>query len=221
MNSMPTPLAISNIKLSEILHELMLEQRLNVLQLSKKTGLATTTIKRMLSHIDANPTLDSLFQLSSFFNISIAQLIGIEPRQKLSSSSTIQVAQVPVLSWHQIDTWSINPSKHQQDPATRFVITDAAVSKSAYALIMEGTSMEPKFLDGHILICDPVLEPQNGNYVIITHSGNKLPQLKQLLMDGSDWYVKSLNPAFNKTAMVYLDNAYKIWGVVVQSKMNF
>jgi SOS-response transcriptional repressor LexA len=212
---------IDNNKLPEILAELMDEQHLNILQLSKKTGLATTTIKRMLSSVDANPTLDSLCQLATFFDVSINQLIGLEPHKNAFSSSAIQISQLPILSWQQISTWTANSDEIHNNSLQKMVITDVAVSQSAYALIMEGTSMEPKFLDGHILICDPNVQPQNGNYVIITHSGNALPQLKQLLMDGSDWYVKSLNPAFNRTAMVYLSEDFTIWGTVVQTKMNF
>lgn len=52
--------------------------------------------------------------------------------------------------------------------------------------------MEPNFPDGVILIIEPDLDYQPGDYVI-AKNGDHEATFKQLIKDGADWYLKPIN----------------------------
>ena len=80
-----------------------------------------------------------------------------------------------------------------------------------YALRVIGDSMEPEFLDGHILIVDPALPPQHGAYVIIDYQGETT--FRQFIVENGRKYLKALNSAY---PVVELVEKYSVRGVVVQ-----
>ncbi len=55
--------------------------------------------------------------------------------------------------------------------------------------------MEPEFLAGMVLIVEPDLDPQPGDYVI-AKNGDGETTFKQLVKDTGDWYLKPLNPRY-------------------------
>lgn len=80
-----------------------------------------------------------------------------------------------------------------------------------YALRVIGDSMEPEFLDGHILIVDPAMPPQHGAYVIIDYQGETT--FRQFILEDGKKYLKALNSAYPAVELV---ENYSVRGVVVQ-----
>ena len=80
-----------------------------------------------------------------------------------------------------------------------------------YALRVIGDSMEPEFLDGHILIVDPAMPPQHGAYVIIDYQGETT--FRQFIVENGKKYLKALNDAYPAVELV---ENYSVRGVVVQ-----
>lgn len=80
-----------------------------------------------------------------------------------------------------------------------------------YALMVIGDSMEPEFLDGHILIVDPAMPPQHGAYVIIDYQGETT--FRQFIVENGRKYLKALNEAYPAVELV---ESYSVRGVVVQ-----
>lgn len=80
-----------------------------------------------------------------------------------------------------------------------------------YALRVIGDSMEPEFLDGHILIVDPAMTPQHGAYVIIDYQGETT--FRQFIVENGRKYLKALNGAYPAVELV---ENYSVRGVVVQ-----
>lgn len=80
-----------------------------------------------------------------------------------------------------------------------------------YALRVIGDSMEPEFLDGHILIVDPAMSPQHGAYVIIDYQGETT--FRQFIVENGRKYLKALNSAYPAVELV---ENYSVRGVVVQ-----
>ncbi len=75
-----------------------------------------------------------------------------------------------------------------------WVSTTAPVKDHTYALRVTGDSMEPEFPEGMILIVEPELEPQAGDFVIVRLDGDVT--FKQLVQDSGEWYLKPLNPRY-------------------------
>lgn len=55
--------------------------------------------------------------------------------------------------------------------------------------------MEPDFKEGAILIVEPDMEAQPGDFVI-AKNGDEETTFKQLVKDAGDWYLKPLNPRY-------------------------
>lgn len=80
-----------------------------------------------------------------------------------------------------------------------------------YALRVIGDSMEPEFLDGHILIVDPAMPPQSGAYVIVDYRGETT--FRQFVVEDGRKFLRALNNAYPTVELV---EAYTVRGVVVQ-----
>lgn len=100
--------------------------------------------------------------------------------------------------------------------ADEWVSCSVPVKDHTFALRVEGDSMEPRFAEGMILIVEPDMSPQPGDFVIAKNGDNEAT-FKQLVRDGGDSYLKPLNPRY---PMKPLGSAQVI-GVVRQVLENF
>lgn len=81
------------------------------------------------------------------------------------------------------------------DGGEELIATSVPVKRHTFALRVTGDSMEPEFLAGMILIIEPELEPNPGDYVVAKNGGDETT-FKQLVSDGGDWYLKPLNARY-------------------------
>jgi len=84
---------------------------------------------------------------------------------------------------------------HAGDGGMEGVATTAPIKAHTFALRVAGDSMSPRFVEGMILIVEPELDPQPGDFVI-SKNGSEETTFKQLMRDGSEWYLKPLNPQY-------------------------
>ena len=68
------------------------------------------------------------------------------------------------------------------------------INRHTFGLRVSGDSMEPDFPEGLVLIVEPDLDPVPGDYVIAKNGD--AATFKQLIRDGSDWYLKPINPRY-------------------------
>ncbi len=73
--------------------------------------------------------------------------------------------------------------------------TTVPVNRRTFALRVVGDSMEPDFTEGMLLIVEPEMDPQPGDFVIAKNGGEETT-FKQLAQDGGDWYLKPLNARY-------------------------
>ncbi|BBB14613.1 peptidase S24-like domain protein [Candidatus Rickettsiella viridis] len=202
----------SENKLNDILEYLMKEQRINTQQLHKHTGVSLSTLKRLRLNKENNPTVASLVPIAQYFNISVDQLIGIDPLEK--NSRLQNEITVPIIEWE-------NASNPQKDKCKQsfapLLVTDMALSQHSYALLIKEQQWN-NFLPGSLLIVDPHLTPNNRDFLIITEEKLQLPQLYQLLIFKSKLYLKTSDCA--SEIIPFTDN-YKNLGVVIQIRMNY
>lgn len=81
---------------------------------------------------------------------------------------------------------------HPGDGGVELIATSVPVHRHTFALRVEGDSMEPEFREGMILIVEPELDPQPGDYVIARNGDNETT-FKQLVRDAGEWFLKPLN----------------------------
>ena len=75
------------MNLLENLDKLMERKKLNRTELAKEVGIAPSTINSWYSRGCENVTLKALMKISTYFNISIEELVNQKPVQELTFSS--------------------------------------------------------------------------------------------------------------------------------------
>lgn len=99
------------------------------------------------------------------------------------------------------------------DPGAEFKATECGGGES-FALRVLGTSMEPEFLEGEIIIIEPEGLARDGAYVLAWHRDEWI--FRQLCREGAGWRLHALNPAF---ADVSMDDLGAVRGVIIQKAL--
>ena len=97
-------------------------------------------------------------------------------------------SKIPLLTWEQACAYP-NIDLHS---ITDYSFIDIQVSKKAFAIKMLGSSMEPLFPEAQFLTFEPENKPKDRDYVLAVVAAANMV-FKQLLIDGKDYYLKSLN----------------------------
>lgn len=139
----------------------------------------------------------------------IVNLTNVEP-------ATIK-GSVPLVSWVQAGDFSEAIDLYQPGHAEEWIDTTVAIKQHTFALRVFNDSMEPDFPPGTILIVEPEMDALPGDYVIAKNGDNEAT-FKQLIRDGSDLYLKPLNPRY---PMKKVDDKVRIIGVVRSAERKF
>ncbi|MCW0310513.1 putative HTH-type transcriptional regulator [Pantoea ananatis] len=73
---------------------------------------------------------------------------------------------IPILSYVQAGLWTESQEYRSYDGGMSYLLVDDDVSNNAFALIIEGDSMAPKFNAGDKIIVDPEVYPVPGDFVV-------------------------------------------------------
>lgn len=120
------------------------------------------------------PGIHRLPQLAALYNQTLEGLIGFVSKGRAKRIG------VPVVSYVQAGEWK--PAKDGiQFDAERFVSSDVPVSEFAFALEIEGKSMEKRFSEGDVIIVEPLrmLDPQIGDFVVAKENADHKATFKQ------------------------------------------
>lgn len=119
----------------------------------------------------------------------------LDMEQNTSTGPDIRGA-VPLLSDVQAGMYKeFVDNGHPGDGGQELIPTSVPVGRHTFALRVSGDSMAPDFLEGSILIVEPELSPQGGDFVI-AKNGSDETTFKQLVKDGADWYLKPINSRY-------------------------
>jgi len=105
---------------------------------------------------------------------------------------------------------------HPGDGGAEAIPTTVQINKHTFALRVVGDSMEPRFTEGMILIVEPEMEANPGDFVI-AKNGDEETTFKQLIKDGPDWFLKPLNDRYPIKPL----GESQIVGVVRAASLNF
>lgn len=102
---------------------------------------------------------------------------------------------VPLISWVQAGDWAHAADLLAPGEAFEWIDTTVTIQAHTFALRVTGDSMEPDFPAGMILVVEPEMDAQPGDFVIVKN-GDDEATFKQLVRDGADLYLKPLNPRY-------------------------
>ena len=210
-------------KLHKVLSKLMSEVGINEAELARKASMPQPTLHRILSGATKSPRGTSLAPLANFFSVTINQLIGVDelPSDRVAGTHNSRIygwTPIPVISWKQAAVWQQFQHELREHSWKDWTSTDLSVSDAAFAVIVNSDAMSPTFNEGTTLIVEPNLEAVNRDYVIVALTDHENATFRQLLIDGDDKYLKSINDEFRTMQM---DQSNYIVGTLVQSRMDY
>lgn len=207
-------------RIGENISSLMTHCAIDATELARETGLPTSTISRLRSNVtEFSPNISSLLPIARYFQITVSQLIGEEalPQDICGTfkPSFVKKQLIPLIEAKNIYDYFI--SNHLIESS--FIETDLLVSNKAFACYVQGSAMEPTFLDKSLLIVEPGIVTENLDYVLAVSTQKKL-LFRQLLTDGEERYLKPLNPFFTDFININKEQ-FQIIGPIVQLRKNF
>ena len=211
------------LSIKSVISHLMKSTGTTPKQLSVNTGLAYTTVLRICNEENSNPTADSLTKISSFFNITVTQLMGHEPLNHDGSytPNSENWLSVPLISFSQATNWPDNRQSIQENIDDNFILTDIETHDEMFAIKVPDDRLEPKFPRDTLLIFDPRKKPQHKDFALLLENEQPQPNFRQLLVDGPDLYSLSVNPLFSPDQMTKVLNTTRVIGVLAQAKSTF
>lgn len=213
--------------LSLNLKTLMSLSQINASELARRTGIAQPIIHRLSTGQNTNPKLATIKPIARYFMVSISQLIGEEPLPndqsflRIGSEHRSGWNRVPLISWKDAIKWPDALPTYQNSNNAVYISTDANVSKMAYSLVIKGCAMEPLLPQGSTIIVEPKRNPNNRDFVVVHLQGEEEARLKQIIIDGNDRYLKSLNPDLEEVKIGQLSSNDLFLGVMTQAKVDF
>jgi SOS-response transcriptional repressor LexA len=184
----------------------------NAYDLFDKSGVPQPTIQRFLTGKHGDPRSETVRKLARGLNISEAELRGftaqgrtatdIEKNNNLNTlegnidaNNKIQIqGQVPLISWVQAGGYNEAIDLYEPGYGEDLVNVTVQVGRHTFALRVVGDSMEPEFFEGEMIVVEPDMQFENGDFVI-AKAGNDATFKKVTKVDG-DWYLKPLNGTY-------------------------
>jgi SOS-response transcriptional repressor LexA len=122
------------------------------------------------------------------------------------------LGQVPLISNITAGNWCEAVDNFHPGDAEEWIPCPARHSKNAYALRVTGSSMEPKFREGEIIVVDP--EIASSPYVVAKKVNSNEVTLKQLVMECGECYLKAVNPHWPEP-IIKMTEDWVICGTVI------
>lgn len=202
--------------ISSNLKKLLARENINASTLGRTINVAQPSLHRLISGKNNNPTLSSLRPIADFFNVTVSQLIGEDTLNfDGSNSSRTVLSYVPLIDWTDL----VAVANGSGDPQSKETVsTDASVSEQAYAFEVNHGGLEPTFPKGSKVVIDLNRDYSHGDFVLVVGANEGQPQIRQIVSDGADIYLRSPNPVLSQMKMNQLTADDQVLGVVVQVK---
>jgi len=120
---------------------------------------------------------------------------------------------LPLISWVQAGSFSEVMDNFQPGQAEEWLPCPFSSGENAFALTVNGPSMEPEYKDGDIIYVDPDRQPINGSHVVVRLAQSNEATFKKLVMDGGKVYLQALNPDWPER-IIQINGDAEIVGVV-------
>ncbi|WP_354686658.1 S24 family peptidase [Cupriavidus necator] len=122
---------------------------------------------------------------------------------------------IPLISWVQAGNWSDVVKAFTEEDAEEWLPALRAIGKRAFALRVEGQSMEPMFRHGEIIYVDPEVQAEHGKYVVVQLDDEPQATFKSLVIEGGQKFLRPLNPDWPGPKFLPINGNATIIGVVV------
>lgn len=156
--------------------------------------------------------------------LDLAKALGCSPDWLLNGRNIMPLAEistrrVPVLSYVQAGNLTEEKGITDMEGELEYVLADSTVHESCFALRIDGDSMQPEFIEGDIVIIDPELSPQPGEF-IVAQNENHAATFKKYRPAGTNvsaFELVPLNPDY--PIISSLNSKLRLIGVMVEHRI--
>ena len=199
----------SHLLLAQTLNDLIeRDNKLSPAALARALGIPTNKITRILNGDVTDPKASTLLQIANYFDISIEQLLGLEPiiRQGEAESQQTATRSLPVFEFSQ---------EASKAPKEWYRWAENEVDGDYYALAIDTDLYEPTFPQNSLLIINPNIEPDDRSYIIIKKADDtSYCSIKKYVLEGHQVYLYPINPKL--PVEVFDKNLHTIAGVILE-----
>lgn len=201
------------------------ELDLNQRKISELLDISPAGVNLYLRGINAL-NLNFAAQMAGLLNVPISDFskrLAREADQLTSAASTSEgpelKGKVPLISWVQAGNWMEIANACEPGAAEMYYYCPVPHGPNTFALHVRGSSMENpygrhSFYDGDIIFIDPDKCADHNSLVVVKLDESNEATFKQLIVEGSDHYLKALNPAL-LIPMQKINGAANGCGVVI------
>ena len=198
---------------------------LNNIELGKVLGVSGPMIS-YYNNAKRLPSMKQAVGMADKLNVNVdwlltgnyTKVVGQTSGGTAEALSTISnVKTFPVIKWSEVARWS--GSMNNQAVNRQSKQTALPVSGNCFWLEVKSESMNPVFNVGDKVLVDADMTPTNKSYVLVS-SGGADYSIKQLIIDGGDLFVKSINPDW-PTKLERIEGMKNIKGMIVEKSISF
>lgn len=199
----------SHLQLAQTLNELIgRDKKLTPAALARKLGIPTNKITRILNGDVTDPKASTLLQIANHFDITIEQLLGLEPIVRQGEAELQERTRpLPVFEFSKIG--------QSDTPKEWYRWAENDVDGEYYALAIDTDLYEPTFPKNSMLIINPDIEPDDRSYIVIKKKDNPSHcSIKKYVLEGNQIYLYPINPKL--PVEIYDEHLYTIAGVILE-----
>lgn len=182
--------------------------------MAKKAGVTLASLFGMLRGDSTGMRAVTAFNLSRRYGVRLEWLLFGRGEPFLDSPADEfppVTKYIPLIPWERVGAFKeISMAEKQSFPQLPAV---AQMSDGSFCVNVKGGAMEPQFQEGEVVFVDPAKKPENKSFVIAVTSDHKV-LLRQLLTDGSEAFLVTINKDWPGERFVSLDENTEIVGVV-------
>ncbi|MFM8330102.1 MAG: LexA family protein [Candidatus Methylumidiphilus sp.] len=202
------------MSLAQRLKQAREQARLSQRELAKRSGLSQQLISKLENGLVESTA--EVFRLAEALRVEAQWLATGRAADTVAGPPVL--AHVPLISWVAAGAWLDVADPYPVGHGEAMAPVTCRVGPNAFALRVQGDSMEPVFPDGSVIIVDPAVEPRHGSYVVVRLDEAEQATFKQLVVDGGARYLKPLNPRY---PLMEIRQSATVCGVVRQMVMDF
>lgn len=181
------------------IHTLIREKRrllgLSEQQFADAVGVSRGAVQQWEKPDGTAPKRANQPRVAELLGISVAELVSGDSRMSLGLDVR---AEIPLISEVEAGNYTVIDNFKPRGGFETVPVT-VPVKRHTFALRVHGDSMVgstgDSFPEGSILVVEPELTAEPGDYVIVLNSKNQTT-FKQLVKDGADYYLKPLNTRY-------------------------
>ena len=201
----------SSLDFSERFAKALTAAEMRPSKLAEKAGVSKGYVSGLLAGVKNKPSIDTCKKFSEVLGCSLPWLFDGDEDASSVPQNPCNTRQVPVVGWaHAGEAASYDEiPKDWQDT----VPTECRDTK-AFAVRLEGDSMEPRYLEGDLLIVQPSEECYSGCLAVLKMTNDGI-LFRRIEKRGQDFRLVPLNPQYGveEISGECITWIYPVWGV--------